>query len=1278
MMFKQGTKLFAYEVEREAGQNVMYVNFLGASFVPSIADSPDVMSRVIDYLIESPDVSRVVFVQQRNYSYGFNEVEMLLEIAQMYTYLIKQERILSSEKLGLFGSNEIPGRYETIRHFLELLKSNPALCYKEVERDLKQERARLDVVAETKTYQRGYVGLLEKMYEMLKNTKLIRALGAEIEGNANREIYSNLFRAVVIPNFTFTRLMASLPSDANIVSQYTISSGYDESTVTILKREDDSKFIYHLMPPEYVLDEEHHMLLNLARNVLIEHRPKEEEYSDAERTRQVFFNISRDLLQELAETKKINLKYNELNKLANILVRYTIGFGLIEILLQDERIQDIVLNAPISQNKIFVRHSEFDECVTNIIPSQEDAESWAAKFRMISGRPLDEANPVLDTELNVGKARARVAIIQQPLSPYGIAYSFRRHRDSPWTLPLFIHNRMINSFSAGLFSFLVDGARTMLVAGTRSAGKSSFLGALMLEIMPKFRVICVEDSVTGNSSMIIKENGIFRKVRIGDLIDDKIKMGGYIDIDGREKVSNIGGIEIFSVDKLGKVVLAKPSKFIRHKNSKQIYEIVTSSGKRISVTEDHSLFALDEKEIIKPVRVSEIKKGDFLAVPSRLPFDSSLTKIDLFDFAPKLGKKIFVFGEGIKSYLETNAKTLRAIGKKLRYDNGTVQNWIRKKILPFKVYSLVRNEITDKNLFIKGYGNSKSLPCEIVLDDTLLSFFGLWIADGCYDKNSVIISVAEEENRSVVRKIAERFGISAKMHSDGFSLMLNSSLLKEVMQKIFELNGNSYTKKIPGWAYNLSDSQLGAFLNGIFSGDGCVSDKEILFSVRSKELVEDISTLMLRFGIVARGSGRISRGHYLKRDEMIFSCRIGATKMLKQFKENIGFLVKSKQERLDRLSSRLSSHDTSDIIPLSLEVKKELSKILGKRFNTYDYIARQNNLGREHLVKLLNLVPSHVANPIKFLKEIVKSDIFWDNVKEIKKVEYKGYVYDISVPGPENFICENMVAHNTLELPVDALRKIGYDILRMKVRSALLQSTTEVAAEEGIRTSLRLGDSCLIVGEVRSVEARALYEAMRIGALANVVAGTIHGASPYGVFDRVVNDLNVPVTSFKATDIIAVTNPVKSADGLHSWKRIVGLTEVRKHWTKDPMEERGFVDLLRYNVDKDELEATDELINGDSEVIKEIARNVKGWAGNWDSVYDNILLRGKIKNEIVEMAERLKIPQLLEAEFNAASNNAFYRISDIVRQEIGIPLGERVFGLWKEWAKKEVKRISEG
>src|SRR3989339_1451694 len=95
---------------------------------------------------------------------------------------------------------------------------------------------------------------------------------------------------------------------------------------------------------------------------------------------------------------------------------------------------------------------------------------------------------------------------------------------------------------------------------------------------------------------------------------------------------------------------------------------------------------------------------------------------------------------------------------------------------------------------------------------------------------------------------------------------------------------------------------------------------------------------------------------------------------------------------------------------------------------------------------------------------------------------------------------------DTLELPTDALRKLGYNIQSLKVAAALSKGTSEVPADEGIRTTLRMGDSALIIGEIRSKEALALYEAMRIGALANRGAGTIHGDSPYGVFDRVVND----------------------------------------------------------------------------------------------------------------------------------------------------------------------------
>src|SRR3989344_7626375 len=101
MQFKEGAQVFSYEIQREGGEDVMYLNYMGAPYVPNLAVSGEVMARTVDALVESSNVSRIVFVQQRNYNYDFQEVSLLLEVAQLYIYLVRQEGILSYNKLVL-------------------------------------------------------------------------------------------------------------------------------------------------------------------------------------------------------------------------------------------------------------------------------------------------------------------------------------------------------------------------------------------------------------------------------------------------------------------------------------------------------------------------------------------------------------------------------------------------------------------------------------------------------------------------------------------------------------------------------------------------------------------------------------------------------------------------------------------------------------------------------------------------------------------------------------------------------------------------------------------------------------------------------------------------------------------------------------------------------------------------------------------------------------------------------------------------------------------------
>ncbi|MBN1275246.1 type II/IV secretion system ATPase subunit [Candidatus Woesearchaeota archaeon] len=750
-MFDKARK--EYEVVREGEDTILRIDYQEVPRVPSLEDDETCMAQTMELLIKNPSVTKIIFAQKHHYEYDYTQTRLLIEVAKIYGLLIKNKELFSYQALQLDPNQyNLAQRYNEIHTIIfDQLKKDPLGCYVLVHRMLRHERVDLEkeidpVYAKARE---GYINVLDYITDQLERTRLIAVARPYLPGHkvGDRSIYRKIFSPLIRPDFMFTKLMATYPKEAEEIDSYKVG----DTEVIIFRLPDTVQYLYHVTPPEFKLDEDKYEILDMARRIMAEHKPEQQDFVNPERMREVFYNVGHDLLEELANYRNLKVSQDDLEELTQVLIRYTVGFGLIEVLLRDDRVQDITINSPIGASPMFLVHSKYDECRTNIIPSVTDSESWASKLRLMSGRPLDEANPILDTEIEIPNvARARIGVIAPPLDPSGIAYAFRRHRDRPWTLPLFIKHRMLNPLAAGIISFIVDGNRTMLIAGTRSAGKSSLLGSLLVEIMRKYRVITIED---------------------------------------------------------------------------------------------------------------------------------------------------------------------------------------------------------------------------------------------------------------------------------------------------------------------------------------------------------------------------------------------------------------------------------------------------------------------------------------------------------------------------------------TLELPTRSLRQLGYNIQSMKVASALSKGTSEVPADEGIRTTLRLGDSALIVGEVRSTEARALYEAMRVGALANVVAGTIHGDSPYGVYDRVVNDLEVPSTSFKATDIIIVANPIRSADGLRRWRRVTQVSEVRKDWNEDPMREGGFVDLMKYNADKDELIPTDDLINGDSDVLKAIAGNVREWAGDWDSVWENIELRARAKEAIVRIAEVEEEEELLEAPFVIRCNDEFHRICEKVRDETGKLDAERIFFEYEEWLR---------
>jgi type IV secretory pathway ATPase VirB11/archaellum biosynthesis ATPase len=304
--------------------------------------------------------------------------------------------------------------------------------------------------------------------------------------------YENGIKPHVRPPFSSSRVYADVPENTEFLECYDIDGREGRKLeVSIYRYIDRPEKLYMIRPPEYNLREEDLRLLEKVRMRMIKHRPKDLAFTDPVVAREYFRRMAKALLEEELLASGKACSPDELESYADLLARYTNGLGIVEDLLSDARITDVYINAPADKNPVHVV-LEGEECVSNVFLSQDDLDALVSRFRIISGRPFGEAIPVL--ELNLEAFGVRVSVIGDPLSASGLAYAFRKHSLSPWTLPKLINTGSVSPYAAGLLSFLMDGQASVLVAGEVGAGKTSLLSAMLLEIPQKYRILTIEDT----------------------------------------------------------------------------------------------------------------------------------------------------------------------------------------------------------------------------------------------------------------------------------------------------------------------------------------------------------------------------------------------------------------------------------------------------------------------------------------------------------------------------------------------------------------------------------------------------------------------------------------------------------------------------------------------------------------------------------------------------------------------------------------------------------------
>jgi type IV secretory pathway ATPase VirB11/archaellum biosynthesis ATPase len=452
------------------------------------------MKEVIEDLSKT-GADYVVLADVYEMIYSEEQTKMLKQIGELGDVFYK-EGVWAYSRLGNENCDEcIPARHNVVLQIAQdYLKFDPIKAYLSLRDAIKREQERLpslkgDMKACSETYMKTilWMQVAFERTELIQKFKIISAkLGKIPEG---REIYRVLFEVQIKPAFVSSRVFFQVPKDIELIDQYIV----EDATVSIYRHPEKVQYLYYVNPPEYNLSPEKYFLLSKTREIVASYHPEGLRFMTPSEVKKYFIRVFETTINDLAQKNKIQLSAKETEELARIVSRYTVGYGMMELLLSDRKLTDVYMDSPLGTKPVYIVHGEYGTCQTNVVFTDEESKGIISRFRAQSGRPFDEAHPVLDMDLS--DLQTRVCVIGPPLAPDGTAFALRLHKETPWTLPQFMDVKMLNSFSAGLLSFLIDAQASTLVVGSRGSGKTSFLQALMLELLPSLRIIVQEDTL---------------------------------------------------------------------------------------------------------------------------------------------------------------------------------------------------------------------------------------------------------------------------------------------------------------------------------------------------------------------------------------------------------------------------------------------------------------------------------------------------------------------------------------------------------------------------------------------------------------------------------------------------------------------------------------------------------------------------------------------------------------------------------------------------------------
>jgi len=567
-----------------------------------------------------------------------------------------------------------------------------------------------------------------------------------------------------------------------------------------------------------------------------------------------------------------------------------------------------------------------------------------------------------------------------------------------------------------------------------------------------------EQSLTPDQRVLVRRDGQMEFIPIGVLC------GAYLPQDSEATRPIPEDIEVLSFNRQTHEMTWQPvTHAIRHETDEQTYAIRTEKGRSVEVTGNHSLFSVTSDGDTKEVKAGELKPGDTILAPQKLPtFEETVEQVNLLDYLEREqldDRRVYVYGFNQKTLEEL--KTGERIRKKpseesprkrtyYRYDGVDIlkdsleTNYLDKGYLPAETVLELgwEQKAARQDCQFKTYqvgGDETSVPVSLPVSEELMQLLGYYIAEGHAEPRQVGFTFGSHEGeliQTTERALAGISGDTTTVEHDR-----NSTRVKGFGSPIalFLKNAcgdSAQTKRIPDFVFGVPQDYREQFIAALYQGDGSDShpSNELSHTTTSETLARQLSVLWNTHGVLASTETH-DGGGYADNPSTAYRTKVyGAdVNLADEFSETTATGEQGHKRvptaLLDDLQVDHVDHTTvPDSIPgllmglgigCSIEHAAVYQSLIEDALDR-EYVEKPRYV---HDLKQKGLLDAdhrptekleELWDAVQNLQGFTETDMCLLPVKEVEKTDPPEYVYDISVPGAtgadENFIVANQGA----------------------------------------------------------------------------------------------------------------------------------------------------------------------------------------------------------------------------------------------------------------------------